>query len=138
MPPRWLRPVLAIFALAAAVATGVAAARGAHIAWVVGGALVMSMTGSAAVLGQLAVIVPRGELAVLIGGRHRGADRRWRGWRIVLSGTRTLRLPGEEVVRVAVPADRLGDVAAAIDAALWRAGTRGDNAQVVQQASETA
>lgn len=137
MPPRWLRPLLAAAALAAGGATALLAATGAAVWWVVLAALLMSMLGSAAVVSHLAVIVPRGELAVLVGGRHRGADKRWRGWRIVLSGTRTLRLPGEEVVRVAVAPDRRAEVAAAIDAALWRSGTRGDTARVVREASET-
>jgi hypothetical protein len=82
------------------------------------------------------VIVGRGELVVLIGGRHRGKDRVWRGWRIV-EGGRTLRLPGEQVVRVQVPAEHRAEAIAAIDAALFRRRPRDDEAALIRGVLKT-
>jgi hypothetical protein len=123
--------LLTAIALLAAAATAVLAARGAPVPYVIATIALMSIVGSLAVLRRLAVRVGRGELVVLIGGRHRGKDRVWRGWRIVHGG-QTLRLPAEEVVRVPVPTDRRDEISAAIDGALFREGTRGDNAALIR------
>jgi hypothetical protein len=110
-------------AITAAAATGLLAARGAAIHWVVVAAAAMSIVGAAAIMRRLTVRVPPGELAVLVGGRHRGKDRVWRGWRFVHGGT-TVRLPGELVVCIPVTPDQRDEVTARIDAALFRRNPR--------------
>ena len=121
-------------ALVAAAATALLAWRGVALPWVLLAALIASIAGAAAIVRRLPVVVAAGELVVLVGGRHRGADRRWRGWRIV-SGGRTMRLPAEEVHRVPVRGDRRA-LAAALDATLFRHGTRGDTAAVLRAAAD--
>jgi hypothetical protein len=101
---------------------------------VVVAAFIGSMVGAYAIVRRLSVTVAPGELVVLVGGRHRGPDRVWRGWRIV-SGGRTLRLPAELVVRVPAPRDRADDIAAAVDAALFRRRPGDDEAALIRAAA---
>ena len=124
---------LGLLAIAGVIACALLAARGAPIEYVVLAAFAASIPGSIAIVRSLAVEVAPGEVVVLVGGRHRGPDRVWRGWRFVRGG-RTLRLPGEEVVRVRVTSETRDPVIAAIDDALFRENPRGRAEPVIRAA----
>lgn len=122
-------------ALAAAVATALLAARGAPIEYIVLAAMAMSIIGSFAIVASLAVEVEPGTIVVLVGGRHRGDDKVWRGWRFVRGG-RTLRLPAEEIVRVTVTPETREGVIAAIDKAMFEHRPRGRAEPVIRSAAD--